>query len=54
MSPLWIAGLGLFALAFTLSAGGKQVSRVKRSFAKRRRRKEQVHQLKEQIRALKA
>ena len=53
LSPLWAAGLGLFALAFILSAGGKQVRKVKKALRKRRRlKKERIDSLKQEIRSL--
>ena len=52
LSPLWAAGLGLFALAFILSAGGKQVRKVKKALRKRRLKKERIDSLKQEIRSL--
>ncbi len=54
LSPLWIGGLGLLALAFLTNIGGKGVKRVKRSFRKRAQKKRTIAALESQIKSLKS
>lgn len=54
LSPLMVAGIGLLGFALLLSFGRKKVRKVKTVLRKRRVRKEQIAQVRSELKRLKA